>query len=313
VSDVVVVGNGNVAVDVARILVTSPDVLASTDIADHALAALRTSAVRTVTMLGRRGPAQAAFTSKELRELGELDGVTLVVDPADLEAAADLAGDDEDARRVLDALGQVAGRTPTSGDRVINLRFLTSPSAIVGAQRVEAVHTVANALVADGGGTLRAVATDQTDQIPAGMVLRAVGYLGAPVPGLPFDERRGTIPNDHGRVLESPEGAPLGGVYVAGWIKRGPQGVIGTNKADAGESVDALLGDLAGGGLSPAAEPSAAAIDTLIRARVTPIGWEDWLAIDQAEREAGATQGRPRVKVVDAAAMRAIAKDRDAR
>jgi ferredoxin--NADP+ reductase len=133
------------------------------------------------------------------------------------------------------------------------------------------------------------------------------------VPGLPFDERRGTIPNDHGRVLESPEGAPLGGVYVAGWIKRGPQGVIGTNKADAGESVDALLGDLAGGGLSPAAEPSAAAIDTLIRARVTPIGWEDWLAIDQAEREAGATQGRPRVKVVDAAAMRAIAKDRDAR
>lgn len=313
VSDVVVVGNGNVAVDVARILVTDPAVLATTDIADHALAALRESAVRTVTMLGRRGPAQAAFTSKELRELGELEGVTLVVDPADLEAAADLAGDDEDARRVLDALSQVAGRTPKHGDRVINLRFLTSPSAIVGANRVEAVQTVTNALVADGGGTLRAVATDQTDEIPAGLVLRAVGYMGAPVPGLPFDERRGTIPNDHGRVLESADGAPLGGVYVAGWIKRGPQGVIGTNKADAGESVDALLGDLAGGVLSPAAEPGAEAIDTLIRARVTPIGWDQWLAIDQAERDAGAAQGRPRVKVVDVAAMRAIAREHSAR
>ncbi len=303
----VVVGNGNVAVDVARILSTDPDVLATTDIADHALAALRASAVRTVTMLGRRGPAQAAFTSKELRELGELAGVTLVVDPTDLAEAADLAGEDEDARRVLDALGEVAGRTPLPGERIIELRFLTSPTALSGSGRVEMVQTVTNALIADGSGTLRAVATDHRGQINAGLVLRAVGYLGAPVPGLPFDSRSGTIPNDRGRVLTEAGGVPLPGRYVAGWIKRGPHGVIGTNKADAGESVDALLEDLAAGSLPVASEPSPMAVDALIRDRVTPIDWSGWRAIDRAERDAGTVVGRPRVKVVDIDQMRTLA------
>jgi len=208
---------------------------------------------------------------------------------------------------VLDALGEVAGRTPLPGERIIELRFLTSPTALSGSGRVEMVQTVTNALIADGSGTLRAVATDHRGQINAGLVLRAVGYLGAPVPGLPFDSRSGTIPNDRGRVLTEAGGVPLPGRYVAGWIKRGPHGVIGTNKADAGESVDALLEDLAAGSLPVASEPSPMAVDALIRDRVTPIDWSGWRAIDRAERDAGTVVGRPRVKVVDIDQMRTLA------
>lgn len=309
VTDAVVVGNGNVAVDVARILVSDPDSLAETDIADHALSVLRDSSVRRVTMLGRRGPAQAAFTPKELRELGELPGVTVVVDPTDVAHAVDLAGEDEDARRVLDALSQVAGRTPGPTDRVIVLRFLTSPVALVGSGRVDAVQTVANALIADGSGTLRAVATDQRDEIPAGLVLRAVGYRGAPVAGFAFDDRRGVIPNDRGRVLDAPDGQVIAGRYVAGWIKRGPQGVIGTNKADAAETVDSLLADLAAGVLPTASHVDPQAVDRLLSGRVRPVDWAGWQAIDRYERAAGAAVGRPRVKVVAREQLAAIAAE----
>jgi ferredoxin--NADP+ reductase len=290
-SDAVVVGNGNVAVDVARILVTPVDILAATDIADHALTCLRESNITTVTMLGRRGPAQAAFTSKEIRELGEIPGVTLVVDPADLVLdTASQSHVDEDAHRIIGALQDVAGRTPGEGDRVIRLKFLTSPIEIRGATRAEEVVVARNELVAEGGA-LRAKATDDAAVIPAGLVLRAVGYRAEAVPGFPFDDRAGVIPNDVGRVRDCV------GRYVAGWIKRGPQGVIGTNKADAGETVKTLLSDVAEGAVCAPEDTDPASIDHLVRTRVPHVvTWDDWLIIDDAERTAGAAAGRPRTK-----------------
>jgi ferredoxin--NADP+ reductase len=301
----VVVGNGNVAVDVARILVTRVEDLALTDIADHALQQLRSSQVRVVTMLGRRGPAQAAFTPKEIRELGELAGVTVRVDPADLELdPRSAAGLDEDGERVMNALRSVAGRTPGPHDRVIELRFLTSPTELRGPDgTVAEVAVVANELVEEGGA-LRARATDRVATLPAGLVLRAVGYRGAPVPGYPFDESAGIIPNKAGRMLDGPDGRARPGRYVAGWIKRGPQGVIGTNKADAGETVTALLQDLAAGRLPQPDEPTAAAADATIRARTgRVVTWGDWQTIDQHERSAGEAAGRPRRKFASVAEM----------
>ena len=301
----VVVGNGNVAVDVTRILVTRVEDLARTDIADHALEQLRASRVRVVTMLGRRGPAQAAFTPKEIRELGELTGVTLRVDPADLELdPRSAAALDEDGERVMNALRSVAGRTPGPADRVIELRFLTSPTELRGAGgAVAEVAVVANELVEEDGA-LRARATGRVDALPAGLVLRAVGYRGAAVPGYPFDERAGVIPNAAGRVLEGPDGPPRPGRYVAGWIKRGPQGVIGTNKADAGETVGALLEDLAAGRLPQPAEPTAAAAEATVRDRAERVvTWGDWQTIDQHERSSGEATGRPRRKFASVAEM----------
>jgi ferredoxin--NADP+ reductase len=301
----VVVGNGNVAVDVARILVSSVDALAQTDIADHALEQLRTSRVELVTMLGRRGPAQAAFTPKEIRELGALDGVTLQVDPRTLELdELSLATLDEDGERVMNALASVSGRTPGRGDRVIELRFLTSPTELRGRDgRVTEVGVVANELV-DQDGVLRACATSRVGTIEAGLVLRAVGYRGAPIEGYPFDERGGVIPNDTGRILATPGGEPIPGRYVAGWIKRGPQGVIGTNKADAGETVAALLDDLDAGRLAVPAEPTASAAEATIRRRAgRVITWEDWQVIDRHERSAGEAAGRPRRKFSSLAEM----------
>lgn len=215
VESAVVIGAGNVAIDVARILVTDPDVLAATDIADHALEALRASRIRHVTMLARRGPAQAAFTPKELRELGELDGVTFVVDPAVLDHGVNDDDLDQDARRNLDALAPLVGRTPAEGDRVLEFRFLVSPTALSGDDAVEAVEIVENELVHDGT-TMRPRATDRTDTLPAGLVLRAVGYRGAPLDGVAFDDRAGVVPHDGGRILDAPDGAPVVGLYTAG-------------------------------------------------------------------------------------------------
>lgn len=306
VESAVVIGAGNVAIDVARILVTDPDVLATTDIADHALESLRASRIRHVTMLARRGPAQAAFTPKELRELGELDGVTFVVDPAVLDHGVNDDDLDQDARRNLDALAPLVGRTPAEGDRVLEFRFLVSPTALSGDDAVEAVEIVENELVHDGT-TMRPRATDRTDTLPAGLVLRAVGYRGAPLDGVAFDDRAGVVPHDGGRILDAPDGAPVVGLYTAGWIKRGPQGVIGTNKACAAETVRALLEDLTEGRIAPAPEPSAESADALVRSRVErPVSWEDWTRINAAEIAHGEAEGRPRRKFVDVPSMLAV-------
>ena len=298
----VVVGNGNVAVDVARILVAGADALAATDIADHALDALARSAVRHVDVLGRRGPAQAAFTPKEIRELAELPGVTLVVDPADL--ALDAVSEaylDDDARKVMTALHAVAGRTPASGDRVVRLRFLCAPMAIVGTGRVQGVELGDNVIVDDDGP--RAQPTGRSAFVPAGLVLRAIGYRGTATPGLAFDERRGVIPSRDGRILDSVDGASHVGWYVAGWIKRGPTGVIGTNKPDARSTVQSLLADLEAGVL-PTPSASSENLDRLLAQRCDRVvSYDDWQVLDEIERKAGDRDGRPRRKFTTVAAM----------
>ena len=295
----VVVGNGNVAVDVARMLCLPRDELAATDIADHALEVLERSQITEIVMLGRRGPEQAAFTNPELLELGELTDADVVVDPADLEIEAHVREPELDgtARRNVEILREFAARPATGRRRRIVLRFLNSPVEVVGDGRVEHVRVGRNRLVRGDDGRLRAEPTGEDELLDAGLVLRAIGYRGVPLPGLPFDERRGTLPNDGGRVLGD-DGAPLPGVYVAGWIKRGPSGVIGTNKKDAHETVAKLLADLADGRLPDRDVPDADAVAEELAARAPGlVDYAGWEAIDAAEQAAGEPAGRPRVKL----------------
>ncbi|GAB4435054.1 MAG: FAD-dependent oxidoreductase [Chloroflexi bacterium OHK40] len=297
---VLVVGNGNVAMDVTRILVTDPEELAKTDIADHALEALRASKVREVVMLGRRGPAQAAFTTPELKEFGELAGVDVVVDPADLQldpqSEAGLR-DDKTAARNLELLRAYAARPLSGAPRRIVMRFLVSPVEILGeGGAVKAVRVERNELQMGPDGSLRARGTGVFETIECGLILRSVGYRGVPLPGVPFNNAGGTIPNVAGRVTEHGSGENVPGEYVVGWAKRGPSGVIGTNKPDAAATVAAMIEDVKNGVLTPA--PGDGAIEALLHERgVDYVSYADWRTLDSYEAEQGAAQGRPRVKV----------------
>src|SRR5262249_10110394 len=226
----VVVGAGNVALDVARVLALSPDELAPTDTTDAAIAPINDSSLREIVLLGRRGPAQAAFTTPELKEMGELADADVAVDPADLVGAV---GTDTNSERNLEVLREFAARTPTGKRRSVVFRFCVSPVEIRGRDRVEEIEIVHNELIADESGGVRAVPTERHETIPCGLVFRSVGYRGVGLPDVPFDEELGVIPNDRGRVEP--------GLYCAGWIKRGPTGVIGTNKKDATETTELLL------------------------------------------------------------------------
>jgi ferredoxin--NADP+ reductase len=304
----VVIGNGNVALDVARMLMLSHDELAKTDTADHALEVLSQSSVREVVVAGRRGPAQAAFTNPELRELADIDGVDVVVDPVELERALAIPDPNTDptAVRNVKTLREYAER-PLTHERRIVLRFLLSPTELRGDEHgVREVVFVRNELAADDSGALRARATDEVETISAGLVMRAIGYRGLPLGEVPFDERRHIIPNTHGRVLE--DGSQRPGEYVVGWIKRGPTGVIGTNKKDAQETVDALLEDLAAGRIPDPPAPDPTEIESALRARkpslVTYAGWDQ---IDRHERTLGEPHGRPRVKLTSIDEMLEVA------
>jgi ferredoxin/flavodoxin---NADP+ reductase len=292
----VVVGNGNVAIDVARILVTDPDVLRATDIADHALDALHARGVAEVVIVGRRGPLQGAFTTLELRELGELEGVDVVVDPADLDSITDedaaAAGKTVAANvKVLRSYAEGAGGH-TPGHRRIVFRFCTSPVEITGTDRVEAVVLGRNELFTDEHGRMTACDTGQRETLPAQLVVRAVGYRGVAVPGLPFDEHTGTIPHEQGRITGR------SGDYVVGWIKRGPSGVIGTNKKDSQDTVDTLVADLAGRPRPEFTDDHAEEIAVWLHQRQPRLITEaHWRAIDSHERAAGEPHGRPRVKL----------------
>ncbi len=306
----VVIGNGNVAVDVARMLALTEEEIRPTDTADDAIDAILAAGIEEILVLGRRGPVQAAFTNPELVELTELAGADLIVEPADLEldpaSAAALEGDAM-AERNLAVLRQVAAGTPEGKPRSLHLRFLTSPVALLGDGRVEAVEVVRNRLEAGADGRISAVATEERETIPCDIVLRSVGYLGVGIDGLPFDERRGVIPNDGGRALAG-DGTPLPRVYTAGWIKRGPSGVIGTNKKDATETVELLLADHAAGLLPPVAA-TAADVDALLAGRgVEVVTHEGWKRIDAAERAAGEPDGRPRCKLCSWDALLAAAR-----
>jgi ferredoxin--NADP+ reductase len=297
----VVVGNGNVAMDLARILASPPELLAGTDIAEHALEQLTESRIREIHVLGRRGPAQASFTNKELKELGELPGVDVVVDPADLELGpageARLAAEPNRTRdRNLEILREYAAREPTGAPRRIVLHFLVSPAEILGSERVEALVVVHNELYESEDGSLRPQPTDRRTTLPVGLVFRAIGYQGVPLPGIPFDAMAGVIPNEAGRIIDPRTGEPVGGEYVVGWIKRGPRGIIGTNKPDSQESVRMLLDDLAQGRLHKEEVPSRAVLERLLAERRHDfVSYDDWQLIDLLEQERGAG-ARPRVK-----------------
>jgi ferredoxin--NADP+ reductase len=311
----VVIGNGNVAIDVARMLVVEPDELASTDTADHAIDAFARASVTDVVILGRRGPAQAAFTNPELRELGELARADVVVDPAELELDPQSAMwlESEDAsptvRRNVAMLREFAARRPTGKSHRIELRFGRSPVEILGDGDgpVTGLAVARNRLVPDSRGGVRAEVTEDEEVIPCGLVIRSIGYRGRPLPGVPFDERRGLIRNDGGRVCEE-DGSPRPGEYAVGWVKRGPSGVIGTNKKCAADTVARVLEDLDGKRLDAPAAAGRDAIEAWLRERVRGlVTWHGWEAIDAHERGLGAPAGRPRVKLVRVSEMLAVA------
>jgi ferredoxin--NADP+ reductase len=305
--NVVVIGVGNVAVDVTRVLSRTPEELAKTDIAPYALEALRNGGVKNVYMIGRRGPVQAAFTNPELKELGEMPGADIVVLPNELAldegSRATLArAEERTAEKNLHTLEAFASKPEEGKPMRIHLRFLLSPLELHGAGRVEAVKLARNRLVAAANGDLRAEPTGETEVIPAGLVFRSVGYLGTGIPGVVFDAKRGIVPNEGGRVVTAP-GTASQGEYVVGWIKRGPTGVIGTNKPDATETTDHLLEDFTSGKLERTLSPRDE-IDRMLEQRgVRVVTWNDWRKLDQIERERGAALGRPRLKFTTVADM----------
>ena len=276
----VIIGNGNVALDIARIMLTEPDALARTDIAQHAVDGLSTSAIREVVILARRGLRDAAFSVGEFLALGDLDGVDVIIEDADLE---DTPGDDAETALKVDIAREFAHRTPTPTRKRIVFRFLTTPVEIVGDTRVEALH------VRGPGG--------HTVVIETSLLLRSIGYRSTPIPGVPFDPASGRIPHGNGRVHDH-DGKPTPGIYVTGWIKRGPQGVIGTNRACAEQTVTRLWTDFDNGLLTrDIGEPTALA-DLLAERGVHPLSWQDWCAIEAAERQRGLHSSRPRAKFV---------------
>ncbi|MGI9627113.1 MAG: FAD-dependent oxidoreductase [Longimicrobiales bacterium] len=297
---VVVVGNGNVAIDVARILVLDREALAKTDIADHALASLKTAKVTKVTLLGRRGPAQAAFTNPELKEFGRLEGVSPLVDPAQLkldEATEAKVQEDRGRTRNMATLREFAAKEPDSGSRVVHFDFFTSPVEILGQDgRVSGVCVERNELALDEDGTMRPRGTGETRVLECGMVLRSVGYRGEPVPGVPYEPKRGIVRNVEGRVVDE-RGNVLRGEYVVGWAKRGPSGVIGTNKADASGTVGLMMEDWEAGDVLTPAAGATDARQLLDERDVQWIDEEGWARLDAFETDQGEADGRPRVKV----------------
>jgi ferredoxin--NADP+ reductase len=311
----VVIGNGNVATDVARMLALTDEELRGTDTADHAIDPLAGCGVREIVILGRRGPAQAAFTNPELRELGEMKDADIVVDPAELEldelSRRYLESDEADitTRKNVEILTEFSQRPLEGKPKRIILRFLRSPVEIEGDGKVEKLIVGRNELV-EKDGALRASDSGEREELECGLVLRSVGYTGVPVDGVPFDERRGTILNQGGRVLDSAGGRQKIGHYTSGWIKRGPSGVIGTNKKCAQETVDALFEDLEAERLGDPEAPDPGAIEELLRERgVDFVSFPGWQAIDAAETARGEPQGRPRAKFVRVDEMLEAARD----
>lgn len=314
--NVVVVGNGNVAMDVARVLMLPPDELSATDIGGHALRALSQNKVRQVTILGRRGPAQAAFTYRELKELADRDDIDVVVDPADMVLDPHSLHDTEQAPdrgrdQVLDLLRELSERPSRGHDRRIAFRFLVSPVEIVGKDRVTGVEVVRNELYRGNNGELRARATDEREVIPADVVFRAIGYQGVALPGVPFDPITATIPNDRGRVIDPLTGQARPGEYVAGWIKRGPNGIIGTNKPDAQETVEALVEDVRDQRLRREVLPAPVFERFLAERQGEVVSFDDWKYLDAREVEKGEELGRPRLKFARVENMLRTLRDRD--
>ncbi|WP_420642356.1 FAD-dependent oxidoreductase [Candidatus Leptofilum sp.] len=307
---VAVIGIGNVAVDVARILCRTRDELMETDIADYAMEQLVNSNVKEVVMLGRRGPAQAAFTPPEAKELGEMAGADACVLPEEAEldplSQASLADADRGTMRNIEIIKELSQRARTDKPKKLTIRFLVSPTVLTGngAGEVAGMRLVKNELYQTESGTLRPRATEQFEDIPVGLVFRSIGYRGVPIPGVPFHERWGVILNEKGRVLHEESNEPVLGEYASGWIKRGPSGVIGTNKPDAAETAECMLADFAEGKTLNPAQPGLDAAAELVQSRKpTFVSYEDWLRLDELELAAGEAQGRPRIKFTEVGEM----------
>jgi ferredoxin--NADP+ reductase len=306
---VVVVGVGNVALDVARVLARTPEELEPTEMPQHVLDALAAAPVEEITVLGRRGPAQATFTTQELRELGELAGATVLVDPADLTldaAAEEHAAADRNVSRNLAVLRGWTDHVPEPGRTRLTLRLFRRPVRLLGDDRVTGVEIERTAVDGDG----RAMGTGELEVLRADLVVRSVGYRGIPLPGLPVDERSATVPHEAGRVLRNGRRSP--GEYVAGWIKRGPSGVVGTNKHDARETVAGLLAD-AGDGTLRVGGPLGDLVDTLVARGAEPVLLDDWRAIDAAEVALGEKFGRARTTLHEREALLAAVRAAAAR
>ncbi|SEP10205.1 FAD/NAD(P)-binding protein [Trujillonella endophytica] len=297
----IVIGVGNVALDVGRVLVRTPEELEPTDMPQHVLDALAAAPVESVTVLGRRGPAQATFTAKELGELGELAGATVLVDPADLPGEDEPPPADRLRAKNIGILRGYADHTAEPGRPTLALRFYARPVRLLGEDRVTGIEVERTAVDAEG----RAVGTGEITTLPADLVVRSVGYRGLPLPGLPLDTGTNTVPNEAGRVLR--EGVPSTGEYVAGWIKRGPTGVVGTNKHDARETVTTLLADVQAGTITPHGDPDDL-VRTLRAKGVDPVLLANWKAIDAAETALGATRGRERTTMHEREALLAAAR-----
>ncbi|MGE0598123.1 MAG: FAD-dependent oxidoreductase [Dehalococcoidia bacterium] len=301
---VVIVGVGNVAIDVARILCLSPEELNQTDMPAYAVEALSKSRIRDVYVLGRRGPAQAAFTNPELKELGELQEADLIILPEEAEldelSAAEVeALNDRMLSKKVEMIQEFAARPAEGKKRRLHLRFMVSPTELVddGTGAIGTAKLVRNRLEKTETGTIACVPKTETEEIAAGMVFRSVGYRGVSLPGIPFNDRWGVIANSSGRVIDAETGEPVAGEYTAGWIKRGPSGVIGTNKPDALESVTALLQDAADGRTWQPLSPASDSVNSLLMSRgVLFTSFDDWCSIDEAELAEGLRCGRPRVK-----------------
>ena len=301
---VAVVGVGNVAMDVARILTRTADELAKTDIADYALQALAESNIKEVYVLGRRGPAQAAFTNPEIKELGEMADADINILPkeAQLDPLSEEVletSQDRTTLKKLEIIQSYANRPPTGASRQITLRFLVSPVELMGNHEsgLTAMRLVKNELYATEAGTLRPRATNQFEEVPVGLVFRSVGYRGLPLPNIPFNDSWGVILNQLGRVLNADTQQPETGLYTAGWIKRGPSGVIGTNKPDAVETVTCMMEDLSNGVVLTPSQPDIAAAKQLVTARQpNTVSYDDWLKLDALEVANGEALGRPRLK-----------------
>ncbi len=305
----VIVGNGNVALDVARILLSDPEHLhTDSDIADHALEALRNSRIKEVVVVGRRGIAQAGYTNPEMIALCNLPDVDVIFDPSEVRTddVVQHVLDDEETESSVDfkvRFAQEHAGTGTGRSKRLVMRFLASPMRIHGEGRVESVEIALNRLEVDDDGSVSATATGATDVIDTGLVFRSVGYRGVAVPGVPFDEGRGVIANEHGRVIDPETREQLRGVYTTGWIKRGPSGVIGTNKKCADDVVKSLVEDFLAETLDSPASSQADLDETIASRQPDRLDFEDWTRLDRAEREAGGSRGRPRIKFIDAGTM----------
>jgi ferredoxin/flavodoxin---NADP+ reductase len=306
---VAIIGMGNVAVDVARILCLTPEEMRPTDMADPAIEALSASAVEDVYLIGRRGVVQAAFTTNEVRELGELEAADVIVRPEEAQvdeaSAEEFAAGRASLKTKVEIVQGFAARPPAGKPRRLHIRFCLSPIEVVGDDRgrVRLLRLARNELVRSESGAVSARPTGEVEELPIGLLFRSVGYKGVPLADLPFDAKACVIPHQRGRVCD-PADSPMRGHYVTGWIKRGPSGVIGNNKADSVETANMLLEDLEQGGLLTPAEPEREAFVAALRARQPRlVTFPDWQRLDRLEMERGKPQGRPRVKILSVEEM----------